>query len=281
MRSAECGDCVHYSAALQYEESRHSKTSGLPPGKWMMEISPEVQDAVNDALEAAQRGQFQSALDALNALLRDHPLHHDVPYGIGLVHAIRGRYEESIEWFDRAIRIYPDSLEAHYNKAVSFQKLLDLPNCIRCYRKVVQIGPASDPEVAKARAIVDDLAATVQRTEGVDLDVYLRSADTFNQAFATMERGDWNAALKGFRASAALNGRNAPCHGNMGLCLALLGRKAEALAELDRALEIDPNYQPARSNRLLVEKMAEGRPLDGVGFESINFARDKLSTRPG
>ena len=241
-----------------------------------MEISPDVSDAVSEALETALRGGFRSAMDTLNTLLHDHPRHHDVPYGIGVVHGIKGEHEESIAWFDRAIAINLYSVESYFNRAVAYQKLLDMPNCLRSYQRVVAIGPASDPEVAKARSILDTFASKIRRSVGIGLDAYLRAGDKFNEAFALMERDNWNGALKGFRASAALNDSNAPCHGNMGLCLAHLGHKAQALAELDRALELDPGYQPARSNRKVVEKMIEGRPLENPMIETVNFSKDSF-----
>jgi Tfp pilus assembly protein PilF len=82
--------------------------------------------------------------------------------------------------------------------------------------------------------------------------------------------------LAGFRAAAAKTERNAPTHGNIGLCLARLGRKAEALKELDRAIAIDPRYQPAMFNRLAVERMEEGKPMAVAGFERIEFSKDQL-----
>lgn len=272
IRDADCGDCVHYASALQYEDNRRVSATSAD-GHFMMEANDEVQETVNDAMDMVQRGKTREAMAVLTGLLPDHPLHHDIPYGIGVIHAVKGDYEESIKWFDRAISIYPYSIESHYNKAVSFQKLLDVPNCIRSYQKVVSIGPSDDPEVAKARSRVEDMAAAILKTEGVSLDSYLRSGDKFNQAFQLMERGDWTGALAGFRASAAINDRNAPCHGNMGICHGRLGYKAEALAELDRALEIDPDYQPARSNRELVEQMEEGRPLANKS-QHINYSLD-------
>lgn len=277
LRGAECGDCVHYASTLQYEENRRNSAAGLPGGHFLMEINPEVQDIVTGALEAAQRGEFDSAMKTLTGLLEEHPRHVDVPYGIGLVHALKREHQESIVWFDRAIGIDPYSVESHFNKAVAFQKLFDLPNCIRSYQKVVAIGPGSDPAVAKARSIVEDMAAMIRRSEGIGLSDYLRAGDLFNDAFELMNRGNWLGALKGFRASAALNKRSAPTHGNMGLCFAYLGRKDEALAELNRALEIDPEYLPAASNRRLVEQMVEGLPMENTTFKSINFARENLT----
>lgn len=242
----------------------------------MMEVNDEVSDAVNGALEAAQRGRFQYAMDMLTDLLPEHPQHHDVAYGIGVIHALKREYEESIRWFDKAIAINPYRIETHYNKAVSHQKLLEIPNCVRSYQRVVEIGPSDDPEVAQARSFIETLASSIKRNQGISLDAYLRSGDKFNQAFELMERGDWRGALVGFRASAAINDRNAPCYGNMGICHGHLGHKAEALAALDRALEIDPDYQPAVSNRKLMEKMEEGILLANTTFQSVNYALDSL-----
>lgn len=242
----------------------------------LMEISPAVKEAVNAALDTAQRGGFKSAMETLTGLLKDHPLHFDVPFGIGVVHAMRGQHEESIPWFDRAIKIHPHSMEAHYNKAVACQKLLDLSNCIRSYQKVIAIGAASEPEVAKAESIVRSFEQRVRETEGISLEHYLRAAEKFNEAFELMQTSEWRAALKGFRASAALNHSAAPCHGNIGLCLARLGKKAESLAALERALEINPKYEPAITNRVVVEKMTEGQPLQNTTFETVNFSKESF-----
>lgn len=40
--------------------------------------------------------------------------------------------------------------------------------------------------------------------------------------------------------------------------------------------EINPEYEPAMTNRLVVEQMEEGHPMEGVGFKSIEYSREKL-----
>ncbi len=146
----------------------------------------------------------------------------------------------------------------------------------------VAVGPAlvidSAAAAFKAAPLSQDGAQSHAdpSVEFSQLADYLRSCERFNEAFGLMERGDWQDALKGFRASAAINDRNAPCHGNMGICHAQLGHKAEALAELDRALEIDSKCQPAISNRKLAEQMEEGRPLENTVFKSVNHSMENF-----
>ena len=280
-RDETCGDCAHYAEARRYQDERHA-CAAPPGGHFIVEINPEVDEAVNAAGELAQRGRHSEARAAMEQLLREHPRHHSVLFGMGVVHAAQGDNREALQWFDRAITVYPYFLEAHFNKAMACRKLLDVAGAIRASRKVVEVGAPEDTEVRQAKAFLDDMAAAIRKNEGVDLDTHLESVDAFNRAFALMEQGAWEEALAGFRAGAARNPRNAPTHGNMGLCLAKLGRKAEALAELERALEINPEYEPAMTNRLVVQKMQEGTPLRTAAFQSVNFGMEQYRrAQPG
>jgi tetratricopeptide (TPR) repeat protein len=274
-RDEACGDCAHRVTAQRYDAARHARAT-LPDGHFIAEINPEVERAVNDAAQLAQRGKHDQARAAMERLLREHPANHTVHFGMGILHAIRGEHLESIPWFDRATAIFPYFIEAHFNKAVACQKELDMAGAIRGYRKVVELGNPKEPEVARAKRFLADVAAAIFKQNRTDLDTYLESQEAFDRAYALMEQGSWDRALAGFRASAAMNDRNAPTHGNLGLCLAKLGRRADALTELDRALEIDPQYEPARQNRAVVERMQEGAPLDIARFKRVEFGKEQV-----
>jgi len=114
------------------------------------------------------------------------------------------------------------------------------------------------------------MAEKIRTVEGLDLESYLRSAQHFDQAFELMSVGDWQGALKGFKASEAIHEKNASCPGNIAICLANLGQKAAALAHLDRALEINPKYEVAIANRKAFEKMEEGKPLPNTITQIVN-----------
>lgn len=167
---------------------------------------------------------------------------------------------------------------AHYTAAQTYRAARSSSGALPDGHFITEINP----EVKRAREFLANMAAAIGKDDGVDLDTYLESQDAFNHAFDLMEQGDWEEALAGFRAAAARNDRNAPTHGNIGLCLANLGRKAEALKELDRAMVIDPRYEPAKFNRVAVERMVEGKPMEVAGFERIEFSKQQvLSKREG
>lgn len=127
-----------------------------------------------------------------------------------------------------------------------------------------------------SREVLKSAAETIQKHHGTDLDTFLASNDEFVRACDAMDQGEWSIALVGLQNCATQVPRNPPTHGNMGICLAALGRKADALAALDRALEMNPDYQPALSNRAIVEQMEEGTPADLSEYRSINYAKEQL-----
>jgi tetratricopeptide (TPR) repeat protein len=278
-RDESCAGCEHYAQAQAYQASRSGR-SAPSDGHYIIEINPEVEEAVNAALELAERGQTGEARRALDELRREHPRNHMVSYAVGTVYAVEGRHAEAVEWFDKAIAIYPYFVEAHFNRAVGYQKQLDVGNMIRAYQKVVEIGDPKEPCVRQARSLIDDFAESIKRSDGVDLETYLESKDEFDMAYALMEAGEWERALEGFEAAAAKTDHNAPTHGNIGICLAQMGRKAAALAAFDRALEIDPTYELAITNRAGVERMTEGRPQQAK-FASVDYAREKVLKKRG
>lgn len=61
--------------------------------------------------------------------------------------------------------------------------------------------------------------------------------------------------------------------GNLGLAYACMGQKAKALECLNRALEIDPDYDLALVNKMQIETIEEGECIDFRG-ESVNYYKD-------
>lgn len=278
MRGDPCGDCPHYAETLRYESERW-QAGNLPAGHFIAEINPEVDQAVDDALALVEKGMRTEAMAAMKELARDHADLYYVCYGMGTLYGLDGHHKESMEWLKKTVAILPYFPEAHFNMGVASQQLLNISGAVRAFRKAVEYGDPAEEYYGLARTFLDDMAETIRKNDGVDLDTYIKSELEFGNAFALMEQGDWEGALAGFRTCAGLVVRNAPTHGNMALCLANLGRKGDALAALDRALEVDPEYELAMTNRLLVNRMEEGQPLKNVGFETIDYNREKLARR--
>jgi len=273
IRDPSCGECVYYFEARKREMMKHP--AGLRDGHFIAEISPEIDEAVNAGLGRAQRGDAAVVIRELEELLEAHPRSHTLCFGIGTAHAFLGRHREAIAWFDRAITIFPHCVEALVNRARAWQQLGDFSNTVRAHRKVLEYGDPHDPDVAQSREFLDEVTAMVNAEYGgISVDAFLKSSDDFAKAYECMERREWEMAATLFKAVLRVNPGSVPAHGNLGLCHAQLGRKADALAEIDKALELDPGYEPARINRRMVVKMVEGTPPPAADFVEISRVMD-------
>lgn len=265
MRDDSCGDCGYYAETRVRELAKQSRP--LPGGHFFAEVSDEIDEAVNEGLARTLRGEAVAVIREFLAMLEDHPRSHILLFGIGTAHACIGKHREAIEWFERAIGIFPHCIEARINLATAWQKLGDFANAVRAHRKVLEYGDRQDPDVARSQEFIADVNAMLRAEHnGISIDAFLKSSDDFNAAFACMERKEWEEAVCLFKAVLKVNPRSVPAHGNLGLCYAQLGRKADALGELNRALDLDPHYQPAQLNLVSAHAMEEGKPLQGAEF---------------
>ncbi len=279
LRGSSCGECPHYEEILRYEAERWRTTGSPPEGHFIAEIIPEVQEAVYDTLALAMEGKMAEAMPVMERLARNNPRSYDAHYGMGVLYGLQGRHNEAIECFRECLGIFPYFADAYYNLAVSYGQSYQIEKSARAYRKAVKYGDPSEEYYAAAKSALEHMAQVIQKNNGVDLDTYLESSVIFDQAFECMEAGKWDEALSGFLACAKLVPNGLSTHGNMALCYANLGRKADALAAFDRALELDPTYAIALDNRRIAERMEEGVVPEGLIFRSANYAVDKLERK--
>ena len=275
-RNTDCGGCRYYENAVQYESSKISK-----PKKrhFIIEINEEVEKAVDDALALAERGNLSKAEHRLESLRADYPSNYMVIYGIGVIHALRGENDKAIDYFERATELYPYFIEAHFNKAIAYEKNLDIKNAVKSYAEVIELGDPNDEIVHNATKFVADIEASIRKTYHINLHLYFESQSEFESGFSFMQNGEWEKALDRLKRALKLNPGHAPSHGNIGLCYAQLGRKKEALDAFDKAISIDPNYEPAIVNRALAEQLEVGERLTQEKIESINYYKDYSSKK--
>ena len=271
IRNPDCGKCRYYAQAEQYSIN---KVKNPKLKDFIMRIDPRVDEMVNQALEMVESGNIVAGERILTDLLNKHPDIHTVQYAMGTVYALNGQYDEAIACFDKAIKIFPYFVEAWFNKGASHQKKLEVGETIRAYQKVVELGDPADDFVCNADDFVKGMEKQIHEETGLTLDGYLKSMDKFNEAFAAMQKREWGKALTDLKKVVVMNPTNTQSYGNMGICYAHLGRKQEALAAFDKALELDPNYELALLNRELVVSLEEGEKLSDTKFESVDYYKE-------
>lgn len=266
-RTPACAGCDYWTQAAGYHRERSAPA-------FVAVSEPGFEAEVDRALAMAERGQLAEAEGIIAGLLADRPDLHLVQFGMGVIRSHQRRIAEALVHFDRAVAIFPAFVEGWYNKASSHQQLLELGPMIRAYRRVIELGDPADDCVIRARDLLRDLDTQQRAATGLSLDQYLVLMDQFESAMSAMRDGDYAAALAGFQQILEQDPTSVQAHGNAGLCCAFLGRKAEALAAFDRALALDPDYEPARNNRRGVLALREGGKL-AADFLTVDYYRDK------
>jgi tetratricopeptide (TPR) repeat protein len=252
------------------------KKKKLNPKKFVMRIDPEIDEAVDQALAIAERGKLIAAEEIISKLLRENSDLSIVHYAMGVICAMKGQYDESIAYFDRAIEIFPYFVQAWFNKGASHQKNLEVEEMISAFQKVVELGDPREDFVRHAKTIITELEQQIRKDKGQTLAGYMKGWNRFKEAFAAMEKGEWEKALSRFQEVLAIDPKHTQSYGNMGLCYARLGHKQEALAAFDKALELDPKYEPAIMNRAAVSLLKEGEKLeDKVKLRTVEYYKDQ------
>ncbi len=270
LRSVECVGCTYYEASVRY----HSEKSEKPQRErhFITPINLEIDEECDRILSMVESGHLSRGENLMRELYKKYPDYHTVLYGMGVGYVLQDKFEDAIEFFKRAVAIFPYLTEAHFNMAMAYIKLGDIAGVVRGFREVIRVG--GDKElISEAKRRLDDLDKTVRELNGFDLDTYLNNSETFGKAFGALEKREFMLAIGLFKRVLSTDPKHVQSWGNLGLAYAGLGERGKALECLDKALELDPEYEIAAVNRIGVEKMREGERLEW-NMDSVNYYRD-------
>jgi TolB-like protein/tetratricopeptide (TPR) repeat protein len=176
---------------------------------------------------------------------------------------LKGRYHwnmssdegvaKAIEFYEKALRLDPSYAQAHAALARAHVAW-------------------SDASHEPARLVLEDARASAQRA----LELDARNVEAHLALAEVSKRLDWDwaAAEKGYCTAVALNPSSDAAHRSYGVFLAALARHDEAIAEAERAVELDPLCLTANSSAAWVCYTA--RQYDRV----IAWCRHTLEMRP-
>jgi len=269
--SDTCGECPHFSDSEKHAVNK-MKNGGSP--HILIEINPEVEQKINNALTVLENGNHSKAERLLKDILLEHPNNHLAHYGMGCTHALKEEVNQAIDYFKTCVEIYPYFTEAWHNLGTAYKKSYKLIPAILCAQKVVKYCDPKEREYAPNKEFLRLMTESAAE-EGLTLDQYIKNGYTFDDAYSAMEQGDLQSAKEGFLKVLSYNNSHVQANGNLGLCFALSGEKALALEYLDKALELDPDYEVAHNNRISIAKMKEGEKLQ-IPMASVNYYPDKL-----
>ena len=208
-----------------------------------------------------------------------------VEFGLGRIAAARGRHDEAIRHFERAIALFPEFGAAHYAAARSYRALGRAEQAKTALEKHATYGarwPAvADPIADSVTALRDDPAALVKRglarADRGDLDGAIAAHEaavaanpSFAQAHANLislygRAGSFAKAEAHYTALVALGENLADAHYDYGVLLGLQQRWADAEAAYRRTLALNPLHAQAHNN--LGQILERGAKIEDAAAE--------------
>jgi len=150
---------------------------------------------------------------AVNETSDNYVAHHN----LALALMERGRIDEAIDHFDRALEIKPAFPRAHTNLGVALVKLGRYPEAVRHYTEALRMNPDWDGAL-------------------------------YNLGNALSALGQFEEAVEQYRKALAISPNDAEIHNNLGNALFKIGKIDEALNHYQQAVGIKPAFVTALLN---------------------------------
>jgi len=245
---------------------------------YIAELRPDVDAEADRLLERLELGAGRAVEPEIKALLEEHPRYHMTQYAMGVYMAVVMKDPAgSIPFFEKAVQILPPFPQAHFNLGNSARMVADIPKAVAAYRAAVRYSGQRDGIAEMARKELRFIETTVLKGSPFrNLDAYLANAKLYEEAFELLNKRDFEKAVELFNRVLSENPRHVQSSGNLALAHAGLGRRAAAMECFERALALDPGYEPALFNRRVVERMREGEPFLPDSIQEIYYYADRL-----
>jgi tetratricopeptide (TPR) repeat protein len=248
-------------------------------------IDPRYLSARLKLAEALLDAGDLDASASLFAALTDPACEPAVEVGLGRIAAARGRHDEAVRHFERAIALFPEFGAAYYGAARSYRALGRVEDAKAALEQHARYGarwPAiEDPVNDSVAALRDDPAALVKRgiaradrgdlTGAIALhEAALTANPAFAQAHANLislygRARDFTKAEAHYKALVALGENLADAHYDYGVLLGMQERWTEAEDAYRKALALNPLHATAHNN--LGQILERGGRVDDAAAE--------------
>jgi Flp pilus assembly protein TadD len=217
----------------------------------------------NLGVALAKRGRIDEAMAHFRKALEVDPDYTGAHNNLGIALADCGRIDEAAEHFRKALEIEPDYAEVHANLGNVLARRGRTNDAILCYERALQLKP----DLASAHNGLGNALSDLGRDDEAErhlreaLEIDANYAEARNNVGLTLRRlGRLDEAAAEFRSAVQLKPDFAEAHGNLGAALYLQGKVAEAMVHFQKHVELDPESGMARKNFALAVGRLRGPP---------------------
>jgi len=215
-------------------------------------MNPQLQALLQQAIQAFQSGNFDSADLILKRVLLVDSKNLAALHILGLIKVMQANFREAADYLTRAARIHPNDASIQYNLAKALADSGNDKDALVHHKKAVALAP-NNPE---AWLSYGKSASNLGRYE--DALVWYGNALSLkpDYAEASLNKGATLKELERYEEAIAfaeqalsINPNLAEAWTNKGVALKALKRYDEAIAHYDKALSLKPDYHEAWTNK--------------------------------
>ena len=238
---------LYYNKGLAYFELKEYDKS-IRCLDQTLELEPEHAGAWHSkGLIAFGQKDYNASLDSFNKALAINNKIGDSWFYIGKIHSFQNREEEALACFNQAIKINNKDFDAWYSKAILLLAQDDYTNSLKSLNKAIKIND-KDSETWTLKGIIHSFSKEENNNK------------------------DSHQAIKCFDKSLSLK-QNPQVLGYRAICFLSLKQHIKALADINKALEIDAKdlnnwYYKAC---ILTSELKNKKDTDEKTYKEIGF----------
>ena len=222
-------------------------------------------------------GRLDDAMECFRRAIRLYPNEVEALGNLGYALAAKGQAAEAITYYQAALRENPGHAPTHNNLGNTLSSLGRLDEAIAQYQLALQF----EPEYAEAHNNLG--IALAQKGRFDEAAIQFRAASHFKPSYAIAHnglanvmtlRGQYPEAVPEYQEALRLDPAYAEAHNGLGYALAKTGRFDQAVGHYQEALRLNPDYVAAHYNLACALAQLGRRP------EAIAQLKEALRLQP-
>lgn len=218
-----------------------------------------LQNQYGQAMEFHQKGRLDDAEKIYLSIIKLQPKYANAMHGLGLIELGRGKYQESIKWFNQAIKIEKNAAYLN-NRGSAYFELKKMSEALADYQASLKL----QPDYLDAQYNLANLLSSINKNEEaiaaykkiLQKDPHQKDA-LFNRGNAYKKLKKYQEALDDYQRVLQLEPNNMKALLNSGNTFLALEDLEKAIKSYDQLLEINPSYSEVvlgRANALILQK---------------------------
>ena len=198
-----------------------------------------------------REGNFLEAKKYYHLAINENPKNIEALNLLGIINAISKQYNDSLDCFNKAIKINPNFIDGHFNKGNVFKELKQFDYAITAYNKVLELDPVNIKAYCNKGIVLVDVnlldEAIICFKKAVDINSNFDAA-YLNLGNALLKKNKFKEALLNYNTVIKLNSNFAEAYYNSGIAHRNLGNFDAAIFNYKKAINLNPNYSSAYKN---------------------------------